>query len=40
MLPRAKLSPMDALFSSRFVQLLHEYRTPNFNTILVLDQVC
>lgn len=39
-LPRAQLSPTDALFCSRFLQLMHEYRTPGVHLFLIFNQVC
>lgn len=38
--PRAKLSPVDASFSAKFIRLLHNIGTPNFPSLHVYDRVC
>lgn len=37
--PRARLSPADALFCAKFVRLLHELGTPNFPTLFFYDRL-
>lgn len=38
-LPRASLSPMDAIFSTQFFFLLHEYEASYFSTIHFMDRI-
>lgn len=38
-LPRACMSPADAIFASRFVRLMHEIGTPNFASLMFYDRV-
>lgn len=38
-IPRARLSPADALFTAKFVLLMHELSTPNFATLAFYDRL-
>lgn len=38
-LPRAKLSPMDALYAAKFTRRLHTMGTPNFSTLSAYEFV-
>jgi THO complex subunit 2 len=37
--PRAKISPMDAFFCARFVRLMHDLGTPNFASLSFYDKL-
>ncbi|UYV64100.1 THOC2 [Cordylochernes scorpioides] len=37
--PRCVFTPLDALFCSRFVHLLHSLKTPNFSTLICYDRI-
>lgn len=37
--PRCLLSPMDAIYSSKFIRIMHERGTPGFHTLMCYNQV-
>ena len=38
--PRCRFTSSDALFSAKFVKMLHSLQAPNFSTLLFFDRVC